>query len=262
MLESSRNAKTVSRSHFLTPALALSWLAGTLGSAAGAAADFGSFSLGGSLALTSDYIYRGLSESNDHLAPQVDLHVDDSSGDFLGVWSSTRDQHFDPYANYDLELYLGHHFDFNGSWGATLSGRSHYYLGGSQETSADYQELAATVTYLDRWSLSLTAIPNAVRYWYGYRLSRNPAYVADSSLQWLIGSGWFVTGGAGYYYVTGTGPGIESSGGYLYGNAGVAFEFRGWRFDLGYFLTQNHARELFPYPIANEHFAGTVAWRF
>jgi uncharacterized protein (TIGR02001 family) len=245
----------------------LPWTVLALGPHPSAAADFGPpFSFGGSLALTSDYIYRGLSESNDHPAPQVDLHVADSGGNFLGVWASTRDRDFDPYADYDLELYLGHRFDFSGTWGATLSGRSHYYLGGNlggyQTTSADYQEISASVNYLDRWSFSVTAIPNAVRYSYEYRLSRSPAWVADTTLQWLIAGEWFMTAGAGYYYVTGTGQGMQSSAGYAYGNVGIAWEHRRWRLDLGYFLTQDRARELFPYPVANQHIAGTVAWHF
>jgi uncharacterized protein (TIGR02001 family) len=241
----------------------LPWTLLALGLRPAAAADFGApFTVGGSLALTSDYIYRGLSESNDHPAPQADLHVADSGGNFVGVWASTRDRNFDPYADYDLELYLGHHFDFSGSWSATLEGRSHYYLGGNQMTSADYQEIAASVSYLDRWSFSVTSIPNAVRYWYDYRLSRSPAWVADSTLQWLITGEWFFTAGAGYYYVTGTGHRIQASAGYAYGNAGIAWEHRRWRLDLGYFLTQERARELFPYPIARSNVAGTVVWRF
>jgi uncharacterized protein (TIGR02001 family) len=253
----------VSRLGFLWRALALTCLPAGLAPAAALAAGAGEpFALGGSLALTSDYIYRGLSESDGHVAPQVDVHVTDSTGDFAGVWASTRDRNFDPYAAYDLELYLGHRFDFSGDWGLSLSGRSHYYLGGSQELSADYQELAAALTYSDRWSLTVTAIPNAVRYWYDIRLSRAPAYVADTSVQWLLLGGWYLTGGAGYYYATGTGAGIDVGAGYAYGNAGVAYLKGPWRLDLGYFLTQHHARQLFPYPIANQHVAGTVSWRF
>ena len=39
-------------------------------------------------------------------------------------------------------------------------------------------------------------------------------------------------------------------------------EWRGWRVDVGYFLTQNRARQLFPYPSANDRFAGTLSWHF
>ena len=40
-------------------------------------------------------------------------------------------------------------------------------------------------------------------------------------------------------------------------------EWRNLRLDVGYFLTQKaQAQRLFPYPTANDRFAGTLSWRF
>lgn len=241
----------------------LLWLL-LLGAGAGQAQAQGltsDLSVGGSLALTSDYIYRGVSESGGDPAGQADLHVHNSGGTYLGVWGSTRDHNLDPYADYDVELYLGHRFDLSNTWGVTVEGRAHYYVGGTQEVSDDYQQISGSLTYLDRWTLSVTAIPNAVRYWYDHRLGRSPAWAADTSAQWLIFEGFFLTGSAGYYYSTGTGAGIQAAVGYWYGSAGLAYEYRRWRLDVGYFATQDKAQELFPYPLGS-HFAGTLVWRF
>jgi uncharacterized protein (TIGR02001 family) len=218
------------------------------------------FSFGGSLALTSDYIYRGLSESDGHGALQADLHVDSADGTFLGVWGSTRTHALEPDADYDLEVYLGHRFRLSNTWSATLDARSHYFVAGRQDLSADYQELAASVSYMDRWTASVTAIPNAVRYYYYYRTYRSAAWVADTSGQWLLGHGFFVTAGAGYYHQS-SGGGIPGAG-YAYGNAGLAFEYRSWRLDMGYFVAQQQAQQLVPYPIANDRFAASLLWRF
>jgi uncharacterized protein (TIGR02001 family) len=220
-------------------------------------------SFGGAAAVTSDYIYRGVSESDGHGALQGDLHLSSAGGTYLGVWASSRDRNLEPGASAVLDLYLGQHFELGTNWDASLSGRSRYYLGASEyEPSADYQEFSAALTYLDRWSVSVTAIPNAVRYWVFMRLSRAPAYVADTSAQWLIGRHFFVTAGAGYYHSTGTGAGIERATGYAYGNAGVGYEWRSWRLDLGYFIAQDAARRSFPYPIAHSRLAATLAWHF
>jgi uncharacterized protein (TIGR02001 family) len=235
-----------------------------LGSAPTApAADLGSdIAVGGDLAVTSDYIYRGLSESNGHAAVQADLHAD-LNGTFLGAWASTRDHTLDPYADYDVEVYLGHRFALAGSWSATLDVRSHYFVGGPQgEGSADYQQATASVSYLDRWTVSIGAIPNAVHYWFEERVGRSLAWFAETSGQWLVlGEGFFLTAGAGYYQADGTGPRIRRSGGYAYGDAGVAFECRRWRVDVGYFFAQHEARRLFPYPISDA-LAATLTWRF
>ena len=227
-------------------------------------ADFASgLTPGGELALTSDYVYRGVSESGGHGAVQGDLHVATPGGTFLGVWASSRDQDLEPDANAELEVYLGHRFTLSSTWNATLSARAHYFLGASTYTpSDDYQEIAASLTYLDSWSVSITSIPNAVRYWFNTRLSRAPAWVADTSGQWLLGRQFFVTAGAGYYRSQGTGPGMDRATGYAYGNAGLAWEHGPFRADVGYFLTQDAARRSFPYPTAAHKFAGTVSWRF
>lgn len=217
---------------------------------------------GGDLAVTSNYIYRGVSSSNNSAAVQGDLHVAGSGGTFLGIWGSTRDGTLEPYSDYELVIYLGHRFDLSSDWSATLAGRAHYLLGGQPEVSDDYQEISAALTWLDVCTFSVTAIPSAPRYWFYDRLSRAPAFAGEVSAQWLLYKGLFVTGGAGYYYATGTGPGIEAANGYPYGNVGLAWEHRHWRIEVGYYLTGDKARQVMPYPSADERVAGSVIWRF
>ncbi len=221
------------------------------------------WNLGGALAVTSDYIYRGVSESNGHAAVQGDLHLATDGGTFFGLWSSSRDHTLEPGADALLELYLGHHFDLGTEFGATVSARSRYYLGASEyEPPADYQQLSLALDYLDRATLTLTAIPNAVRYWFNIRLSRAPAYVAEFSTQWLIFGPVFLTGGLGYYYSSGTGPGLDRATGYAYGNAGAACEYRSLRLEVGYYFAQDAAERSFPYPVAASRVAATLSWRF
>lgn len=224
-------------------------------------------SIGGSLAATTDYIYRGLSQSDGHGALQADLHASSSGGTFAGVWTSTRDSNLEPDTDAELQVYLGQRFNLNGAWSATVSGRADYFVGGSERHSYDYQEISASLSWLDRYTVSVTAIPNALRYSAEYHLlSRSPALVADASGQWLLrerlfGGGLYVTAALGYYYASrpdhSPAPAID----YLYGNAGLALEWRRWRIDLGYFAAQNQAQELFAYPVA-KRLAGTVSWQF
>ena len=221
-------------------------------------------SFGGDVALTSDYIYRGFSESNDKAAVQLDLHASLATGTFAGIWASSLDQKYRPYAAVDLEEYIGQRFDLNSEWNTSVTVTNYSYQGGHQFYSYDYQQLSGSVSYLDRWTLTLSAIPNAVRYWGGYEYGRYPAYDAETSGQWLLFKGFFVTAGAGYYLFTGTNDAVNvrSSLGYVYGNVGLAYEWHSWRAEVGYFLTQKRGEVLFPYPVANDRFAGTLSWHF
>lgn len=224
---------------------------------------FDGVSFGAGLALTTDYIYRGVSQSDSPGAVQADAHLGTAGGSFLGIWTSTRNKDLEPGANALVDLYLGHHFALDTAWSLTASGRARYYVNASDyEPSADYQELSLGLGYLDRWSLGVSWIPSAVRYWFYQRISRAPAWVADSSAQWLLWEHFYVTAGAGYYRSEGTGPGIERATGYAYGNAGAAYERGRWRLDVGYFLTQDAAARSVPYPSANHKVAATIAWHF
>jgi uncharacterized protein (TIGR02001 family) len=254
VIQSSRRA-TPSRAGFLCTWIALGLVP---------ARPVQAISFGGNVAVTSDYIYRGYSESNDKAAVQLDLHASTLGGTFVGVWTSTLDNKFRPYADLELEEYIGQRFDLSSAWNTSVTVTNYSYVGGHQYYSSDYQQITASVSYLDRWTFSLSATPNALRYWGQYRAGRYPAYDADTSGQWLIAKGLFLTGGVGYYLFTGDGsePIARNSIGYAYGNVGLAYEWHNWRIDVGYFLTEKRAERLFPYPIANDRFAGTLSWRF
>jgi hypothetical protein len=237
----------------------------------------GPLSFGGTLAATSDYIYRGVSESDGQGALQADLHAGTAAGTFAGVWASTRDRNLEPNSSGEVQLYLGQRIALGNAWSATVSGRADYFVGGPTEHSDDYQELSASLSWLDRWTFSVSVIPSAVRYTpklsqfppphYYFQVYRSAAYVADGSGQWLLRQGLFggalyATAAAGYYYATQPDHEDDAPGiGYLYGNAGVALEWRRWRIDVGYFTAQSRAGQLFPYAVANR-LAGTVAWQF
>jgi len=160
------------------------------------------------------------------------------------------------------------------AWNTSITATNYQYVGGHQYYSSDYQQISASVSYLDRWTLAVAAIPNMLRYtgwywspgvgWNNPRAGRYPAFDVDTSGQWLIGNGFFVTGGAGYYLFTGSSADHQPTIGYAYGNVGLAYEWRNLRLDIGFFLTQKSqaAQELFAYPTVNDHFAGTLSWRF
>lgn len=219
----------------------------------------GALTFDGDITYTSDYIFRGISETGGRSAGQIDLRLTTRDGTFLGVFASTLNRLWNRgWANrgwnYQLEEYLGHRFDISQAWSTTLTVTNYSYLDGNVGLSDDYQEVSIAASYLDLWNVSVTAVPNAVRFDRGYRLGRYPAYVADTSAQIPIVGRLFLTAGAGYY--------TSDETGYAFGNAGLGFEFKSLRVDAGYYIAQDHARMLFPYGRAGSRFAGTVSWHF
>jgi uncharacterized protein (TIGR02001 family) len=217
-------------------------------------------SFNGDITYTSDYVFRGISETAGRSAGQIDLHLTTNGGTFLGTFASTlgRVWHVPYYGDfgwdYALEEYVGHRFDLSPAWNATVTAVNYSYLAGNAPESNDYQELSAAVSYLDSWTVTVAGVPNAVRYDRGRRLGRYPAYTLDASAQLPIVSRLFMTAGAGYY--------TSDSTGYAYGNAGFAFEFKSLRLDAGYYIAQQRAQALFPYGRAGNRFAGSASWHF
>jgi uncharacterized protein (TIGR02001 family) len=213
----------------------------------------------GDISYTSDYVFRGISETGGRSAGQIDVRASTRDGTFLGVFASTLErvwQHGWGKSgwDYELEAYLGHRFELSPAWSATLTAVNYSYMGGNAPMSNDYQEVSVATSYLDVWTLTAGVIPNAVRYYGSHRLGRYPAYVADTSAQLPLIGRLFFTAGAGYY--------TSDSAGYAFGNAGLGFEFKSLRVDAGYYVAQDRARELFPYGRAGSRFAGTVSWHF
>jgi uncharacterized protein (TIGR02001 family) len=228
-------------------------------------------SFGGEVAVTSDYIYRGLSESDGQPAAQLDMHASFATGTFLGVFGSSRHSDVVPYAAAEVDAYLGQRFVLDSSWNTALTVHSYHYVGGHQQGSNAYQEIGVSLSYLDLWTISVSAIPSEVRYTNGEPAGRYAAYIAETSTQWLLAPRLFLTAGAGYYFMaagsnTQSYPWAQkhlSGAGYAYGNVGLAYRYQRWRLDVDYFLTQTHAaEELFPIPVANRQVAATLSWQF
>jgi uncharacterized protein (TIGR02001 family) len=215
--------------------------------------------LDGDIIYTTDYVYRGVSQTGGRSAGQIDLQASTADGTFVGVFASTlnrlwkRSYEYTGW-NYEVAAYVGHRFDLTPTWSTTVTGTYYSYLDGNTPYSDDYQEISATTSYLDLWAVEIAWIPNAVHFDSGYRLGRYPAYVVSTSAQIPLFGRLALAGGAGYY--------TSDDDGYAFGNLGLAFEFKRLRVDAGYYVAQKHAQSLFPYGRAGSRYAATVSWHF
>tara|TARA_R100000322_G_scaffold151599_5_gene109021 strand:- start:4055 stop:4777 length:723 start_codon:yes stop_codon:yes gene_type:complete len=139
--------------------------------------------------LTSDYVFRGISQSSENIAIQGGLDVGHSSGAYAGVWASSVD--FDDgneNGTVELDIYAGFATSIDE---VTLDAAFlHYDYPGSGNADFDYQELAVSMAY-DFVSLSLNYSPDyfgeAGEFWY-------PALSVSHTLP----MGLTISGSAGY----------------------------------------------------------------
>lgn len=126
----------------LLRALAWSSLAACTAAVAGGSA------LHGSATLTSDYVFRGISQSRGDPALQAGLRLDSGSGVYVSSWAST----LKPYPDNGAEAEV----DWTAGWQGALerdftldANVTRYTYPGARRAASDYNELVGTLRWRD-----------------------------------------------------------------------------------------------------------------
>ncbi|GHD36430.1 TorF family putative porin [Parahalioglobus pacificus] len=110
--------------------------------------------ISGNVALTSDYRFRGISQSNDDIAVQGGFDVAFDNGIYIGTWGSSVDFDLDSSqglnGSLELDYYVGWASDIGDSGLALDVGYLYYdYPGDSSVLEGDYQEIYASASFAD-----------------------------------------------------------------------------------------------------------------
>ena len=102
----------------------------------------------GIASLTSEYIYRGLAQSDGNPAFQIGLDYDFDAGIFVGAWASTIDlQSAAGERDTELDLYLGYHYESEAPLSATITVLRYTYPGQTGSHSYDHNEVLVSTTW-------------------------------------------------------------------------------------------------------------------
>lgn len=107
-----------------------------------------------SLAATTDYVFRGVSQTDEGPALQAGLTYNAPFGLYVGAWGSNVDfGDPDPEngvrgVDTELDFFVGYSHDFNDSWNLDVSAVRYTYSGASDGVaSGNYNEYIAKVTW-------------------------------------------------------------------------------------------------------------------
>ncbi len=98
------------------------------------------------VAFTNNYIFRGISQSDESWAIQGGMDYAHDSGIYLGVWGSNVDFNDNDEASAEIDAYVGWAGEFNGV-SVDLGGIYYWYPGADSDLDYDYFELAASAGY-------------------------------------------------------------------------------------------------------------------
>jgi uncharacterized protein (TIGR02001 family) len=177
--------------------LALAALAGALAFPMAAAAqdeEGGPWGVSGELTLTSDYVWRGVSQTDENPTLQAGIDVAHESGFYAGAWGSGVDFD-DPDDGIDLELnlYLGWSWDLSDNVNLDLSATRYIYPGSNDGYDIDYNEYAARLTFAETYYFGVAYANDMVN-----SDVRSMYYSVGGD--WEIGdSGWGVSAAVGMF---------------------------------------------------------------
>jgi uncharacterized protein (TIGR02001 family) len=213
----------------------------------------------GALALTSDYLVRGISRTSNDPALQIAVNYSNPAGFLAGAFASNAQ--IDPRAPKDVELsaYIGYAWKLNDEWGAKILGSHYAYPWNQAGSRYAYDELDLDVAFQGWLHFDLNYSPNSPRYLPApyENHERVAEKAAEVNLQRPILGKLSATAGVGYSFVGG-----PDSGGYTYWSAGAAYGWRSVTLALSYVNTSDEAKALFYNAAASGRWLGTVIVRF
>jgi uncharacterized protein (TIGR02001 family) len=226
---------------------------------------------GGSVALTADDVYRGVSMTCGHPAVQADVHARELGASgwaaFAGVWGSAGLSRTECGSAKELDIYAGYNVALSADLSATFTYTRYAFPGGGYGNPHlsgqryDYDQLATSWDILNRLYFTLAWTPDALRYQPyegGFRTEQDrSAFSYGAEWRQPLVSWLSLEAGAGYDRMAdpfGTGYGFWS--------LGLSHQAGALELDLGYFHTADRAERLFGPESAGGRVSATVLWRF
>lgn len=205
--------------------------------------------LSGTFAVTSDYLFRGISQTNEGPAFQAGLTYKLPHGLYIGTWGSNVNYTTsDP--NWEVDGFVGYNADLGSRWNVDVMVNRYQYLGARD---SDYAELITKTTFLKTYSLTL-AYTNDL---YG---SRTDGYYYALDANWALPHNFTLGAHAGHSIYTSALRKVDHDYNDFGVNIGRTFGPLG--LSVGYYDTSEAAEFGFGVQNSQNHLVATatVAW--
>jgi len=226
---------------------------------------------GGSLALTADDVYRGVSQTCGHPAAQAPVHVRERGASywaaFAGVWGSAGLSSTPCGGAKELDIYAGYSLALTRNLDVTLTYTRDAFPGGGYGNPHlsgfryDYDQLGMTWSLWERLYLTVAWTPDALRYEQyesSLETERNrSAFAYGAEWRQPLVSWLSLTAAAGYDRMA-----DPFGKGYGFWSLGFSHLAGPWEIEVGYFHTANRAVRLFGQGVAGGRVSATLLWRF
>lgn len=186
-------------------------------------------------AATSEYLFRGISQTDDHAAIQAGAGYSWSNGLYVGGWVSNVDfGAADTETDAEIDTFIG----WNGDLGATnldVQLVRYNYAGEPDGVDYAYNELIGKLTFAENYTATLG-------YTNDYLNTDTDSVYLGMGGSWDVGHDINLTAGIGYTTLDND---LTSEDGYLDYSIGANRDFGPVNIGLGYVGTDNNAEDVF-----------------
>ena len=214
-------------------------------------------SLGGSITASADYVYRGVSQTRNEAALQLDVHLQAGDRWVLGAWASPVQPREQQYAT-ELNLYTQRHQHLAGGVSASIGATYYSIVNDPRIVPYNYLELNAGLNWRDRLMLTAAWAPEATL------ASRATGPVPDQQTYTLELTGnqplpgkLLLQAGVGYFAAID----LRHSG-YAYGSSSLTRQFGRLHTALSYFWVQDVLHRPYMAGPAGSPWVVTATWTF
>lgn len=185
--------------------------------------------LSGYLTLTTDYVWRGVTQSDGDPALQLGGEVSFRSGVYAGLWGSTIDINNggDRQRDAEVNYYIGYGHDVSAQWTLGVSAVAYTYPGQTGVIDYNYEEYGISVNHDDRVWLEYAYSPD---YWGLNIESHNIELISE----WAAGEHLVLGGAVGYFDFRDF---LDDS--YAYWDLGMTWPINRFSIDLRYHDTSD-----------------------
>jgi uncharacterized protein (TIGR02001 family) len=215
----------------------------------------------GGLSATSDYVLRGVSQTDGNPAIQGSLAFESSGGWYSGLWVSSlgHPEWYYPAGTADTEIdvFVGRRFAIDADWSLDLHAVHYVYPGDGDFVEYDYNEAEVSLSYRDLVRASVAWSPDASMItWQG--LMRDRTTLAYELVLRRPLRAWLeVVAGAGFRDVAGL-----DSNGYGYWSLGLTALRGPLSLDLARYGTDADGRDLIGSRLAGGRTVVSLSWSF
>jgi uncharacterized protein (TIGR02001 family) len=210
-----------------------------------------------SVGATSNYVYRGVSESHNGGALQLGVNYQSSSGWFAGAWGTNVELYPGASSFKELDLYGGYSLPVGDEFSLRGTYTRYAYLQNPLPLNYDHDEIAATLSYLDVLAATVSYEPDTSAYSELGLARKRMTLAYELSGRLPLGRGVALTAGAGYYDLHDL-----YRLGYWAGDVGLSYAWRRVTVDVSRFFSDGTVARLYQGASANGAWVVTAVVHF